>query len=430
MAAVELQNNPMKTKDLHSSGSLTKMGASAEEIEHQEALEKKGHANWMKIKAVVKMRPFHQRHKTKLCGGFGLLIVVVTTVLILVLGTVAALVVHYGRKPTKKEYAKQKVATNAAVNIGKVGVVPAKEDSSDTTRRLAYSYLAEDKSIFHRALDAAMAPTSALAKHGVHRPLRGLAAHGSNIDVSKFDEASDYSTTPTSTYVEDGLSGFLQTPNIIICLLSKTNANDFMNTGPYVAIVDMNQCVGNHGSDDKPDFSNWTVTATSPNATTPSGLIEVTAYFAMPMGGKSNTEFVFKLEVEKSTVTDTGSVQDLYIRFYTPDKTAVLAAGAGVIDGYISLKVDDATKKGAFSYAMEQISVRDGKEQLYSRSIRTEYVNKPTTQNGWAKLYEVHPDWDDNSGKTIIRTGKTNGRTHPSFNYLVLYFPGNILFFS
>jgi hypothetical protein len=148
------------------------------------------------------------------------------------------------------------------------------------------------------------------------------------------------------------------------------------------------------------------------------------------MGGKSNTEFMFKLEVEKSTVTDTGSVQDLYIRFYTPDKTAVLAAGAAVIDGYISLKVDDATKKGAFSYAMEQISVRDGKEQLYSRSIRTEYVNKPTTQNGWAKLYEVHPDWDDNSGKTIIRTGKTNGRTRPSFNYLVLYFPGNILFFS
>ena len=67
----------------------------------------------------------------------------------------------------------------------------------------------------------------------------------------------------------------------------------------------------------KPNFANWTITATSPNATTPSGLIEVTAYFAMPMGGKSNTEFVMKLEVEKSTVTDTGSVQDLYISFYT-----------------------------------------------------------------------------------------------------------------
>ena len=144
--------------------------------------------------------------------------------------------------------------------------------------------------------------------------LRNLASHEATaaIDTTLFAETSDYNVVHTGRSVEDGLSGSLKTANMILCMLSQTSAGGFFNKGSYIANVDEVKCHpaegggggggGGGGSGQsaapKRQITPWTVIATGPNATTPEGLFEISAWLEIgPPDGKINLEF--KMEVRE-----------------------------------------------------------------------------------------------------------------------------------
>ena len=327
---------------------------------------------------------------------------------IIVVAVGVAAFIYSQRLPTAEEAAQQKIGLKAVVNIGKIGVIPPKKDG--TRRRLFKGY----DSVFD------------LLEESKHR-LRGLTARSltaATIDTTLLAVDSDYHTTSTSLYVDDGLSQYLETADMIICFLSKTNANDFIDGGYYIATIDMDSCAkkksdrgGGKGGEQKkpPNLTNWTVFATSPNATTPSGLIEITAYFNMQIG-TSTTPFVFKLEAEKSQITADGDIGDLYVRFFT-EGTTVEGDGDGgysdptmmdypeydmQMDGFLRLNLTtvntsstESYKKGQFSYSMTQ----SFGGMSMSQSIKAEYNEDDET--GWALISATMPDYSD----TAMMTG-------------------------
>jgi hypothetical protein len=53
---------------------------------------------------------------------------------------------------------------------------------------------------------------------------------------------SPYVTDPTSEYVQDDTSDGIKNLNTVLCVISAIDAGDMVNTGAYIALVDMNKC--------------------------------------------------------------------------------------------------------------------------------------------------------------------------------------------
>ena len=139
--------------------------------------------------------------------------------------------------------------------------------------------------------------------------LRSLAS--TDIDVTTFTETSDYSVAHTGRNVQDGLSSSLSMANMILCMLQQTSAGSFFNKGSYIANVDEVKCEsptdgggggGGGGQDSAPKrrITTWTVVATGPNATTPEGLFEISAWLEIEAGGGEKMDLEFKMEVREA----------------------------------------------------------------------------------------------------------------------------------
>ena len=53
---------------------------------------------------------------------------------------------------------------------------------------------------------------------------------------------SAYNTDPQDVYVQDDTSQGIANLNMVLCVISSLSPGDMVNTGPYVALVDMNKC--------------------------------------------------------------------------------------------------------------------------------------------------------------------------------------------
>ena len=204
--------------------------------EHQVALEKKGHREWGLVKNAVKVeKKFHHKHKHKIIASTGFIILGIVLAIVLTLGVAAAVYLTQdpteppSTLPTEEEAAEQKLATSAAVNIGKISVVPAVSDEAGSggKRRLG---------LFN------LVPNQVLSAIQSSASFRGSVRDLAEAEVKFDDVNTDYDTTGANTVVEDGLAEYLTTPNMIVCLLEKVNSAEFMNTGTYIATVDMNLC--------------------------------------------------------------------------------------------------------------------------------------------------------------------------------------------
>lgn len=61
--------------------------------------------------------------------------------------------------------------------------------------------------------------------------------------ISAYDDAgTDFSTDPINTYVFDSSMVALDTVNMILCLMSQTGASAMVNQGPYIAMVNEDDC--------------------------------------------------------------------------------------------------------------------------------------------------------------------------------------------
>ena len=86
-------------------------------------------------------------------------------------------------------------------------------------------------------------------------------------DVNQFAADSDYHRDGVEERVYDPSMRPLDTVNMILCLLEQTRASELLNTGPYIALVDMDRCDtggqarGAQGGANVPDFTEWTVDA-------------------------------------------------------------------------------------------------------------------------------------------------------------------------
>jgi hypothetical protein len=349
----------------------------------QKKLEDKGHKEWNLVKNAVKAEgKFHHRHKHKIIGGTALTIVaVVVVVVVITLAVVAAVVVNRNKSAAQK--ARDAATSSAAVKIGKISVVPPKEETGRRRRRVL------GVTSYFQALSDVLSSTSA------KKSFRGLA-DASSIDISEFAIDTDYKTTPKSEYVEDGLAEQLSIPNMILCMLEQTNADAFMvlegeSVEPYVANVDENKCQGGGGGNSKPRMTPWTVIATMPskevcdtndqgekvncaNVAADDGLIQVSAWLLINGG---QTELEFKLEVEKSTVVihddSTVEINDLRIQFREveedSDDSGGQSNGQPSIEGVIAF--NRVGGKSRFQFYI---------------SMGVSVVSEATKDAGWAKV--------------------------------------------
>lgn len=296
-----------------------------------------------------------KKHKVKHGLGCGA-IVTIAVVLGVVLGAVGAAAYFYKqRNATAAEQAQNAQAESAAVNFGQISVVPPKEEK-DASRRLAGAVQEE----------AMQQLSAALSNPEVRRALRG-------IDTESFDILSDYKTTTTSTAVDDGLSGALMVPNIILCMLSETRAEKFFNKGPYRANVHTQKCLS--GPRNGPvTIDEWTLVATGPNATETKGTYEVSAWLKL-----QGQTILFKTETPKEKIsfrkgkefgTEVPEVGEFTIKFTTEKDSE-----GNNLKGYIMFATDgdDRTLK----YTMEQANQPD-------QSVFVTY-NKQS-EAGWARV--------------------------------------------
>jgi hypothetical protein len=69
-----------------------------------------------------------------------------------------------------------------------------------------------------------------------------FAASLSGTAAQALPAASAYSTDPQSEYVQDSTSDSISSLNMILCIFGSMGAGSMVNTGPYIALVDMNKC--------------------------------------------------------------------------------------------------------------------------------------------------------------------------------------------
>jgi hypothetical protein len=87
-----------------------------------------------------------------------------------------------------------------------------------------------------------------------------------------------YNTDPQNEYVQDDTSQGIDNLNTVLCVIGGMSAGDMVNTGPYIALIDMNKC------ESKGNGSNSTVAGATNYAT---AVVNVTrASNADPMIGK------------------------------------------------------------------------------------------------------------------------------------------------
>jgi hypothetical protein len=58
---------------------------------------------------------------------------------------------------------------------------------------------------------------------------------------------SAYNTDPQNIYVEDDTSQGIANLNMVLCVIGSMSPGAMVNTGPYIALVDMNKCGNNNG---------------------------------------------------------------------------------------------------------------------------------------------------------------------------------------
>jgi hypothetical protein len=68
-----------------------------------------------------------------------------------------------------------------------------------------------------------------------------IASHGVQADVPA---NSAYNTDPVNEYVQDDTSQGTGNLNTVLCVIGGMSAGDMVNTGPYIALIDMNKCNG------------------------------------------------------------------------------------------------------------------------------------------------------------------------------------------
>ncbi len=112
---------------------------------------------------------------------------------------------------------------------------------------------------------------------GLSKPLPSAAGV---LQKNATDTDTEYSTDPVNTYVYDASMESLGTVNMILCLMEQTRASDFINDGPYIALVDEDKCeqgqnqsssgsTGQSSGGQTTDYSNWVVESTRANNSAP-----------------------------------------------------------------------------------------------------------------------------------------------------------------
>ena len=359
-----------------------------------------------------------KKHKVK--HGICWFVSITTLVIVLIVTLMAAAYVaynHYNRAASSAELAAQAKAEGAVVNIGQQSVLPPKDDDDDTARRLA------DSTFSSSMLNQVMA---AAANHpnirGLAAKMRGLSTTGT-IDTSTFNETSDYRVTNVVANVRDGMGQSLRTVNMLLCFLQQTSAGDFFNKGPFIANVDETACQQQEGgggddSQNRRIIRPWSVVATGPNATTPEGLFEVSAWLTIPAGRGEPMELEFKMEVEKSKILEKkdGSFypSEFRVQFRTKDPEAPMQY-KGVIE---------TTANGndrLFNYVMSAGGEQEmgpgttGQMQM-SQAIFSSYNNE--TEVGFAKTSDKQ-DMLDKDGKSLMEGGRN---TQNSVGWNGVYF--------
>ena len=362
----------------------------------QQKLEEKGHKEWALLKNAVKAdAKFHHKHKHKIIGGTFLVIVAVVVVIVVTVA-IAAVAIIYNRNQSAAQKARDASTASAAVKIGTISVVPPKEGDTESSRRM----LLGTASLF-----------KSLSQFTDKRKFRGLS-ESDDIDVSTFAVDSDYNTATKSEYVEDGMAEHLMMPNMILCMLSQTNADLFMTlegdaVEPYIANVDENKCASGSGGNEGPRMTPWTIIATAPSkeacdtneqgekencAKVPSdsGKIQVSAWLLIN-GGQQ--EILFKLEVEKSTlvINEDGSfkINDLQIQF----QEAVKEESAEAISGVIRYSTKGDTS--SFNYYVSMGAA------ITAESTVTTDADGNSVESGWAKASNTQM-WGQNAGQTTV----------------------------
>lgn len=376
-----------------SSSSSTTSGGNRKKLKRQESMADKTKAHLKK-------------HKVK--HGICWFVSITTLVVVLIVTLMAAAYVaynHYNKAASSAELAAQAKAEGAVVNIGQQSVLPPKEDDDDTARRLADSTFSS--SMLNQVMAAA---TNHPNIRGLAAKMRGLSTTGT-IDTSTFNETSDYRVTNVVANVRDGMGQSLQTVNLLLCFLQQTSAGDFFNKGPFIANVDETACQqqgGRGGGDDSQNrriIRPWSVVATGPNATTPEGLFEVSAWLTIPRGGGESMELEFKMEVEKSKILEKkdGSFypSEFRVQFRTKDPKDPIQY-KGVIE---------TTANGndrLFNYVMTAGGEQEMKpgttaNMQMSQAIFSSYNNE--TEVGFAKTSEKQ-DMLDKDGKSLMEGGR------------------------
>jgi len=193
-----------------------------------------------------------------------------------------------------------------------------------------------------------------------------------------FDAAdTDYSTDAVETHVFDPSMEPLDLVNEILCSMGQTRAKDMVNQGPYIALIDTDQCsqgdARNDGSTGQSSgtggttYEKWVIDSTRADNASP----QVVKLWIREEDGPGGMPQIIKVETTvREGVSDTRPFGDftLNFRFEDPDTSAV--NGGGTLE-----TVTAPSGKVAYTFFMnegaEQVSYAPG-EHFYGMRATVE----------------------------------------------------------
>jgi hypothetical protein len=98
-------------------------------------------------------------------------------------------------------------------------------------------------------------------------------AAASGLAAAAPPSTSPYFTDPQNLYVQDETAQGIGSLNMVLCVIGATDPGDMVNAGPYIALIDMNKCQANNGSNGASagatNFANAVVNVTRASNTAP-----------------------------------------------------------------------------------------------------------------------------------------------------------------
>ena len=94
-------------------------------------------------------------------------------------------------------------------------------------------------------------------KKFIHIVTLGTVGIASNMTYAAIPADSAYVTDAQNIYVQDQTSDGIASLNMVLCIVSSTGAGLMVNTGPYLALVDMNKCDSKQASSAAAGVTNY-----------------------------------------------------------------------------------------------------------------------------------------------------------------------------